>query len=213
MLKRARFCVVRHGETDWNVARRLQGHTDIALNAAGRLQAQATSAQLADLSFDAAYSSDLARAAHTAQHICAASKRPVTLRDDLRERHFGALQGLTRDEARQNFPQIIAGIEARDPDFVPDGGESLAVFAQRVGTAFAAMATAHRGQNVLVVTHGGVLDILYRLATDRPLVTPRDFAIPNAAINWLVHDGLRWAVEHWALKDHLTVARDELPNT
>lgn len=213
MLQGARFCVVRHGETDWNAARRLQGHSDIPLNAAGCVQAQATGRQLADEVFDGVYSSDLARAAHTAETICANSRHPVTLRADLRERHFGTLQGLTSDEVRARFPELIARVEARDPSFVPDGGESLADFAQRVRKAFDAIADAHRGEQVLVVTHGGVLDVLYRLANDRPLDAPRDFLIPNAALNWLVHDGTRWSIEHWALRAHLTDARDELSNT
>ena len=208
-----RFCVVRHGETDWNAASRLQGHTDIPLNDTGRLQALATARQLASHVFDSVYSSDLARAAQTAEGVCAACDHPVKLSADLRERHFGALQGLTRDEARERFPDVFARVEARITALVPPGGESLDAFAQRVRNAFEAIAAAHRGNQVLVVTHGGVLDILYRLANDRPLDAPRDFLIPNAALNWLVHDGTRWSVEHWALKAHLPDARDELPNT
>lgn len=213
MTQDVRLCVVRHGETDWNVARRLQGHTDIALNDTGRLQAQATARQLAGEVFDGVYSSDLARAVETAESICAESRPPVILCADLRERHFGTLQGLTGDEVRARFPGINARIEARDPDLVPDGGESLNDFARRVGQAFAAIARTHGGQQVLVVTHGGVLDILFRLANDRSLDTPRDFLIPNAALNWLRHDGTRLSVEQWAIKSHLTAARDDLPNT
>lgn len=213
MRQSVRLCVVRHGETDWNAARRLQGHTDIPLNRAGRLQALATARQLTDEIFDSVYSSDLMRAAHTAATLCATSKAPVRLRADLRERHFGALQGLTADEMRARFPEIFDHVEVRDPTLLPQGGESLAGFARRVRATFDTIAAAHPGQQVLVVTHGGVLDILYRLANDRPLDAPRDFLIPNAALNWLVHDGTRWSIEHWALKAHLTDARDELPNS
>ena len=72
----------------------------------------------------------------------------------------------------------------------------------------------HAGQQILVVAHGGVLDIIYRIASGRPLSQPRDFKIPNAALNWIRHEPpATWTIEQWAEETHLSAARDELPNS
>jgi len=207
-----RVCVVRHGEAAWNAERRLQGHEDIPLNATGEAQAKATARLLAAHDFDAAYSSDLKRAADTAGAICR-ERAPATLRADLRERHYGIFQGLTYDEAREQHPEVYAHFEARTPEaHMPGGGESLAQFSDRIRRAFNDIADAHAGQSILVVAHGGVLDILNRLARGRALDEPRDFKIPNAALNWLQRGTDGWSIEAWAQEAHLEGAKDELPN-
>jgi probable phosphoglycerate mutase len=212
MTDSVRICVVRHGETGWNAERRLQGHTDIPLNDIGRAQARATAALLAGQRFDAAYTSDLQRAADTARAICAAGPEPQH-RAELRERHYGAFQGLTYAEAQARHPEAYRHFEARTPDFeFPGQGESLLRFAARIQAAFEQIAAAHPGQTVLVVAHGGVLDIVHRLASGRPLQAARDFRIPNAALNWLCRDASGWRIEAWAQEAHLEAARDELPN-
>ena len=205
------LCLVRHGETPWNAERRLQGHIDIALNAHGREQARATAALLAGKHFDAIYSSDLARAQETARSI-AGNATLVTL-PALRERHYGSFQGLTYEEARRNLPDAYAAFETRNPSFVfPGGGESLLTFRARVETAILSLASQHRGKRLLVVTHGGVLDIIHRLVTGKPLEAQRDFKIPNAALNWVAHDPAGWKLISWAETAHLPTSRDELPN-
>ncbi len=210
---RTRLCLVRHGETAWNAERRLQGHLDVPLNEVGAAQAEATAAILAAHRFAACYSSDLVRASQTA----AAAARVLGLsprhEPALRERHYGLFQGLTYDEARMHHPDEYARFEARDPEFVfPSGGESLSGFARRIGAALAGIAERHRGEAVLIVTHGGVLDIVHRLATGKTLAAPRDFVIPNAALNWIEFDGSAWHLVAWADRRHLEAARDELPN-
>ena len=211
MNETVRFCLVRHGETSWNAERRLQGHEDIPLNATGQAQARATARLLADTHFDAAYTSDLARAADTARAICSGHLVP-TPRADLRERHYGCFQGLTYTEAQAAHPQAYAHFEARTPNRPIPGGESLVDFAARIHAAFEAIATEHPNQTVLVVAHGGVLDIVNRLARALPLDAVRDFRIPNAALNWLRRDDAGWTIDAWAQEAHLGQARDELPN-
>ncbi|MBI4985531.1 MAG: histidine phosphatase family protein [Rhodocyclales bacterium] len=205
-----RFCIVRHGETDWNAEKRLQGQIDIPLNAAGRAQAAATAAGLAGRRFDALYSSDLARTWQTAEPIGAALGLPVRAAPALRERHFGKMQGLTGDEARGQFPALHAAHTARDPDYDLDGGESLRRFAARVTAALLELASAHAGQTLLLVAHGGVLDIAYRLATGRDLAGPRDFPIPNAGLNWLEYRAGAWRLLTWGEKAHLDATLDEV---
>uniref|UniRef100_A0ABX1MXE1 Histidine phosphatase family protein n=2 Tax=Aromatoleum buckelii TaxID=200254 RepID=A0ABX1MXE1_9RHOO len=216
-MRATRLCLVRHGETAWNAERRLQGHLDVPLNEIGHAQAEATAASLAEHRFAAFYCSDLRRAQQTAAAAGRTLGFEATLEPELRERHYGIFQGLTYDEARERFPQDFARFHARDPDFAFCGdGESLAAFAARIHRALDRIAARHAGRQTLVVTHGGVLDIAHRLATGKALDAPRDFTIPNAAlnwINWIEFDGRRWHLLAWADQAHLPAARDELPNT
>ncbi len=205
-----RFCIVRHGETDWNAERRIQGQIDIPLNATGRDQAAAAAAGLAGQRFDAIYSSDLARTWQTAQAIATALNLPLVAAPTLRERHYGHMQGLTGEEARLSCPAVHAAHAARDPEHDLDGGESLARFAKRVTTTLRNLADVHTGQTLLLIAHGGVLDIAYRLATGRDLVEPRDFPIPNAGLNWLECRGTSWRLVAWGEKAHLEAALDEV---
>lgn len=208
-----RICLVRHGETAWNAERRLQGHTDIPLNDTGLAQARATAESLSSQRFDAAYSSDLTRARQTAAAIAERCGLAPTLDARLRERHYGSFQALTYDEARARFPEDYHRFETRDPDFrFPQGGESLLEFAGRIGTTLEGIARSHPGGTVLIVTHGGVLDIVHRLATGKPLGAPRDFTIPNAALNWIGWRDEAWSLIAWAEQAHLGRALDELPN-
>jgi len=208
-----RICLVRHGETAWNAQRRLQGHIDIPLNETGFAQALATAASLSSQRFDAAYSSDLSRAHQTANAIVAGSGLALGLDAMLRERHYGSFQALTYDEARARFPAEYHRFETRDPEFTfPEGGESLREFAKRIRLTLEGIARRHHGGTVLIVTHGGVLDIVHRLATGKRLDTPRDFAIPNAALNWIAWQNEAWSLIAWAQQSHLVKALDELPN-
>lgn len=208
-----RVCIVRHGETDWNVARRLQGHLDVPLNALGRQQAQRTARALNGQRFDACYASDLLRTRETAALIAQALRLEVTQTAALRERHYGLFQGLTYEEAAQTHPALYARFEARDPDFAfPGHGESLRSVAGRIGALLHELAERHAGQRLLLVTHGGVLDIVHRLASGKPLEARRDFAIPNAALNWLRHAPAQgWQIDAWAVQPGAD-ALDELPN-
>lgn len=208
-----RICLVRHGETDWNVERRLQGHLDVPLNATGLAQAQATAANLAKERFAAIYSSDLRRAFQTATEAGKALGLAPSAEPRLRERRYGAFEGLTYDEARQRHPEDYHRFETRDPSFAfADGGESLEDFATRIRAALEALAALHADARILVVTHGGVLDVAHRLATGKTLESARDFLIPNAALNWIELTPQGWRLLAWACQDHLTASRDELPN-
>ena len=209
----ARLCLVRHGETAWNAERRLQGHLDVPLNEAGHIQAQAAASGLAGQSFAAVYCSDLCRARQTAAAASGALGLVPTIEADLRERHYGAFQGLTYDEARDRFPDEYRRFHAREPDFAfSGGGESLTAFAARIRRVLSRIALGHPGQQVLIVTHGGVLDIAHRLTSGKPLDAQRNFTIPNAALNWIEFDGSAWHLVAWADVAYLQGARDELPN-
>ena len=198
-----RLCVVRHGETAWNAERRIQGQTDIPLNATGHRQALAAARGLARHAFAALYTSDLQRARDTAAAASQLLQLPMISLPALRERHYGSFQGSTPAEAQAADPTGYARYAARDPNFDFNGGETLATFAQRIVTATTELAARHPGETILVVAHGGVLDILYRHATARPLSTPRDFPIPNAAMNWLTLGADGWTIDSWGEQGHL----------
>ena len=206
-----RFCLVRHGETDWNSEKRIQGQIDIDLNATGEAQACAVRLGLEKHAFDAAYSSDLRRAWRTAQIATAGLGLAVSPAPTFRERNFGVLQGIAAHEAGLRRPQAHQHHLARTPDYDYETGESLIAFSARITAGLEILAARHAGQTVLVFTHGGVLDVAYREATGRSLEAPRDFPLPNAAFNWLEHDAGGWRLIAWADSTHLQpTALDEM---
>ncbi len=207
-----RLCLVRHGETAWNAERRIQGQLDVPLSSVGHAQARAAANALALEPFCAIYSSDLARALHTAEAAAHLLGLPVRRHVALRERHYGVLQTLTYAEFERRHPGAHARFQAREEAFaLPGGGESLRQFADRVHACVDEIVAAHPGGQVLVFTHGGVLDVLHRRASGKPLATRRDFEIPNAAFNWIGIEAGRWSLLAWADRSHLTESLDELP--
>lgn len=206
-----RICFVRHGETDWNAERRIQGQFDIALNATGRAQALAAAFGLAHHAFAAIHASDLSRALQTAQAAATRLGMDVRIAPGLRERHYGIFQGLTAAEGAVRFPAAHARYAARDPDYDFGTGESLRDFAARVIAGVDDLVRHHAGQTLLAVTHGGVLDIIYRRATGRPLEVARDFTIPNAALNWFDIDAGGWRLVKWADRHHLERVLEQSP--
>lgn len=206
-----RICFVRHGETDWNAEKRIQGQTDIALNETGRAQALAMAFNAAHVSFKTIYSSDLLRAHETAQALAQREDLEVKSLPQLRERHYGIFQGITAAEGAERYPEAYRHYMVRDPNYDFETGESMTQLVERVGGAVDWMVRHHTGQTIAAVTHAGVLDILYRKATGRPLHTPRDFVIPNCALNWFHFDGHGWHLEIWGDRHHLTNVLVEVP--
>jgi len=126
-------------------------------------------------------SSDLGRAAATAQAIATRCAKPVVLDARLRERHFGVGEGMTYDEVDRAYPGAFARIRNVDPDFVIPGGESRRQFHERVRGAFESLATTHSGKTIVIVTHGGVLATFFRHVHAIPLDVAHPIAITNAA--------------------------------
>jgi len=206
-----RICLVRHGETDWNAAHRIQGHTDIPLNEKGIAQATATAQALKTVQFNAVYCSDLQRATETARIVATQLQLAVQFDARLRERHFGAIQGLTWEEAKQRFPQHYDPLRERVPDApAPEGGESLAIFSMRIISVLEELAARHPGETLLVVCHGGCLDAAYRAASGKPLEAVRDFALGNATLNWIGISSTHWQLENWNDEAHLGETGEEI---
>jgi 2,3-bisphosphoglycerate-dependent phosphoglycerate mutase len=168
------FYLLRHGETDWNHQKRLQGQEDIPLNDTGREQAQRISHVIAGLDLAACYTSDLSRAFETAQ--LALSSHPASLVPvpvpELRERHFGRMSGMTHSEVQTDMthnPHLY--IEHHTRHF-PVDGEQPGPFAERVQQAVTACFNRHQ-KPVLIVSHGGVIREIMRAFVRPPeLVQP-----------------------------------------
>ena len=205
-MSNTRICFVRHGETNWNAERRMQGHIDIPLNANGISQAERLANALIRVkhSFDAIYSSDLERALHTANAVARALSLDVQITPRLRERNVGKLQGLLLAEAPVLLPEIWQRHIARELDHDLGGGESIRTFHQRMQDILELFLNEHRGQSVLAVSHGGSLDMIYRIVTQQALDAERVAVVPNTSLNWITHDGSIWSVECWADTSHLS---------
>lgn len=207
-----RILAIRHGETAWNVDTRLQGHLDIPLNDEGLRQAQHLAQALGQSeTIDAIYASDLSRAHITAQAIAQATGNTVSTHPGLRERHFGAFQGRTFAEIEVELPEHAWHWRKRTPDWVPpDGGESLIALRERIVATVDELAARHPSQQVVMVAHGGVLDILYRAATRLDLLAPRTWELTNTAVNRLLWTPQGLSLVGWGDTSHLdALGKDE----
>jgi len=202
--------LIRHGETDWNAEKRLQGHLDIELNAEGVRQAALLGAALRDEHLDAIFASDLRRARQTAQALADTRTLPVQIESGLRERCYGAFEGLRYAEIGARYPEAHQQMLARALDTrYPPGvnvAETLREFSTRSVAALMCLLGKTTHSKIAVVTHGGVLDCINRAARGVDLSQARDFEIPNAGINRLLWDGSKLQIAQWADVAHLTSA-------
>lgn len=146
--------LVRHGQTEWNLERRVQGHTESYLTAEGQDQARQVARQLQSISFDAAYSSSSIRAVDTARHILHYHSLSLNTRDDLREIYLGSWEGRLHDELKEAYPEEHR-IYWDDPSqFEFSGAETFHQLQARAVSAIEDIASKHQGETVLVVSHG-----------------------------------------------------------
>ena len=198
------FVVVRHGETQWNIEARIQGHGDSALTAKGLAQADAIARRLRGEAFDAIVSSDLGRAMDTAARIGAAVEREVIPDARFRERNFGCCEGITYTELHERYPDAFGRhLQDTNPDFRVPEAETRREFYARIAEAFEALARERSGKRVLVVCHGGVLASLYRHIHGIPAATLTTVDIPNAGYNRVTREPSAWRIDTWADVAHL----------
>lgn len=198
-----RVIAVRHGETAWNVDTRIQGQLDIGLNDTGLWQAGRVGRALEEEPIAAIYASDLSRAWQTAQAIAEPRGMAVDAEPGLRERAFGLFEGRTFADIDASLPDQARLWRTRDPEFAPEGGESLLTFRDRIQTTAFRLAARHPGELVVLVAHGGVMDVLYRTATGQELQAPRTWHLGNAAINRLLWTPQGFTLVGWGDVSHL----------
>jgi 2,3-bisphosphoglycerate-dependent phosphoglycerate mutase len=203
-MQATRIIAVRHGETDWNLATRLQGHVDIGLNDKGRWQAQRLAQALAVREpITAIYSSDLQRAFDTAYAVAQATQAPLHTTTGLRERSFGAFEGLTYADIETQHPEDARRWRQRDPHWAPPQGESLLALRERVLSTAQAIAAQHLNEQIVLVAHGGVMDMLYRAAAGVDLQAPRTWNLGNAAANRVLWSSEGFSIVGWSDTSHL----------
>ena len=207
-MEATRIIAIRHGETAWNVDTRIQGQLDIPLNDNGRWQASQLSRALAGETISTVYASDLLRANQTACAVADAFGLEVVNDAGLRERGFGIFEGRTFAEIDATWPDQARLWRKRDPQFEPEGGESLLRFRDRVVETANRLAARHVGEQIVMVGHGGVMDVLYRAATRQELQAARTWDLSNATINRLLWTPNGLTLVGWADNAHLS--RDTL---
>jgi 2,3-bisphosphoglycerate-dependent phosphoglycerate mutase len=184
--------LIRHGETLWNQQGRMQGQHDSPLTALGLQQARQLARRLKEVAFSALYASDLGRAHQTARCIADATGHEIVADRDLRERSFGIFEGLTNEEIKTRYPDDYAPFARRDPDYAMPHGESAAAFRKRCVDRLETLARRHPDARIVVVTHGLVLDALYRVASRMAYDVPRGFPLLNCSVNTFRHSPQGW---------------------
>jgi probable phosphoglycerate mutase len=203
--------LIRHGETLWNRAGRVQGWQDSPLSEAGVAQAQALAARFAVDRVERLISSDLGRAQATARPIAARLGISVELDPALRERNYGIFEGRTHDEIERDHPAEYESFIRRDAAYAMPGGESAEEFAARVLPALERIAETSAGDRVAVVTHGGVLSVVYRQAMTVPPDAERGYTLANASVNRVRFGSGGWFIELWGDVAHLADAAADDP--
>ena len=205
------FTFIRHGETDWNRQQRFQGQIDVPLNEIGLAQAQRLGQRLAADPAELLVASDLMRTRQTAAPLSDAWRLSPLLMPGFREQNFGVLEGLDVPTIKQQHSDLWADWLVHRADFALPGGESLRQFHARVMAAVRELAERHAGRRVTVVTHGGVLDMLWRSAHQQPLDGLRRCEIPNTGLNHLRwRDGVLF-IDRWADAAHLQGLPEQPP--
>lgn len=181
----------------------MQGQLDTALDARGRWQAEQLAQALAHEAVEVIVASDLSRAMQTAAPLAAAQGLHVVREPKLRERCFGVFEGFTYADIARHWPDDSARWRARDPAFAPPRGERLSAFHERCVEAAGELADRYAGRLMVWVTHGGVLDCLYRAAARVALDAPRTWTLDNASINRLLHGDQGLMLIGWGDVAHL----------
>jgi|GEM_PF-58552 len=209
--------LIRHGETDWNRQMRFQGHSDIALNALGQEQARRVALALAGPGatdrITHLVTSDLIRTAQTAMPLARRLELEPQSRAVWREQAFGDMEGTAVGDMAQTHPELWTQWLRHDPDFLlPGPAESRRQFHARALQALFTEVVAHSERQarnptevgtLVVFTHGGLLDMLWRTAQGQSLWGPRTAAIPNTGINRLKVQGEHIDIVSWADDRHL----------
>ena len=194
---------VRHGETVWNTRGLLQGFQDSPLTEEGRNEAHALGIRLAGYDLQKLYTSDLGRASETAEILNRTIGLEIVPVAGLRERNLGIVQGMTWQEVEERFPEIHARVSSGDIEYTIPDGESLLRFYDRVQSTFDRLASESSPVRILVVTHGGVINMLVRRVLGIPLTARRGFHIRNTSLNrFTVTDG-EWMIETFGDRGHL----------
>ena len=192
-MKETEIILIRHGETEWNSQKRMQGHSNSDLSEVGRGQIQALGELMKNVSFDHIYSSDSLRTSQTAEAITQYSGHTMQFDQRIREKNLGVFEGLTSTEAKERHPEIYRLFKTAGANYVIDEGESTQQLLERALEFIEEIRLRHPQERVVMVTHGGVVRVLMKHALGLSIDAPTRFIIKNTGIfgliwneNWLV---------------------------
>ena len=212
------FLLIRHGETAWNRELRFQGQLDVPLNAMGIEQAQRLKIRMAQAMTEwlaqgrvptQLISSDLLRAQQTAQPVAEVLGCTCILNAGLREQCYGMFEGMRSPDIQSQYPDAWQRWLMFDADDAVDGAETTRAFHDRVMATLQDLAQQYAGEHVVVVTHGGVLDMVWRHAHALSLSGPRVCDIPNAGLNQVAWREGGLHIQLWADAAHLADLPDQ----
>lgn len=193
-MKKTAIYIVRHGETQWNLEKIIQGHTNIPLNQKGEMQAQERAEDLRYVDFDFVYSSDLIRAHRTVEIIALERNLAITTTEALRERNFGLYEGKPMDAKHKELCELLSKY-TNHPVIRESKAETNDLIISRVFTFLREISVAHPGKTILVGSHGGVLrQILIHLGYTTEAQLPSG-SIQNLAYVKLESDGVNFEVK------------------
>jgi len=206
-MNETKLIVIRHGETVSNTEKRLQGHSDSPLSVTGISQSKAVAKRLKNVKFSELYCSDLGRAIQTAELISQQTGHKLIKDQRLRERNLGIFQGLVKDEIKIKYPEHWKSFHTAGPDYIIPDGESANQRFQRSINCFEEIAQNNFNKSVVIISHGSVLDGLFRYVVGVPIDLPRKMKIWNAGYNeFIFQDGI-WLLNTWGDISHLTNIR------
>ncbi|MGY8713170.1 MAG: histidine phosphatase family protein [Verrucomicrobiia bacterium] len=203
MFENTSITLIRHGETEWNLSGRWQGHADSPLSPCGLSQAKALGERILGEEFDFYFSSDLGRAMHTSKLVGGPSGMIAESNSGFRERDLGVLEGLNTNEMEKSQPGAYKSFRNDGPDFQVPNGESFRQFYDRCANAIEELAQKYRGGRIAVVTHGGVLGAIFRYVLNIPLEAERNFVLLNCSINRIEKKESGWHLISWGDVAHL----------
>ena len=201
-MKKTEIILIRHGETEWNSQKRMQGHSNSDLSSVGQVQIQALGQWMKNLPFDLIYSSDSLRAKQTAEAITQFSGHELQFDQRLREKNLGVFEGLTSEEARERHPEVFRLFKTAGSKYVIDEGESTQQLQDRALEIVNEIRIKHPEERVLLVTHGGFIRVVMKHSLGLSLETPTRFLIRNTGVFRLEWED-KWLVSQMGGVSHL----------
>jgi probable phosphoglycerate mutase len=201
-MKETEIILIRHGETEWNSQKRMQGHSNSDLSSVGQAQIQALGQWMKNVPFDLIYSSDSLRAKQTAEAITQFSGHELQFDQRLREKNLGVFEGLTSEEARERHPEVFRLFKTAGSKYVIDEGESTQQLQDRALEIVNEIRIKHPEERVLLVTHGGFIRVVMKHSLGLSLETPTRFLIRNTGVFRLEWED-KWLVSQMGGVSHL----------
>ena len=201
-MKETEIILIRHGKTEWNSQKRMQGHSNSDLSSVGQAQIQALGQWMKNVPFDLIYSSDSLRAKQTAEAITQFSGHELQFDQRLREKNLGVFEGLTSEEARERHPEVFRLFKTAGSKYVIDEGESTQQLQDRALEIVNEIRIKHPEERVLLVTHGGFIRVVMKHSLGLSLETPTRFLIRNTGVFRLVWED-KWLVSQMGGVSHL----------